>query len=49
MLATEIAKLLGDIPSGYDAVGYVCSVLVLLWILDGFYGIARMLISRYMG
>lgn len=48
MLNEEIAKLIGDVPSGYEALGYVCAVLVLLYLLDCFYGVLRMLIGHYL-
>lgn len=48
MLMEEIVKLLGDFPSGYDALFYVCGVFVLLYLLDCFYGVLRMLIGHYL-
>lgn len=48
MLLEEIVKILGDYPSGYDALFYVCGVIVMLWVLESFYMVLRMLISHYM-
>ncbi|MCI8958659.1 MAG: hypothetical protein HFG62_06025 [Lachnospiraceae bacterium] len=49
MLLEEITKLVGDFPSGYDALFYVCGVIVLLYLLDCFYGLLRMLAGHYLG
>lgn len=48
MLMEEITKLIGEAPSGYEGLVYVAMILVVLYILDCFYGVLRMLVGHYL-
>lgn len=48
MLLEEIAKIVGELPSGYDGLVFVAGVIVMLYLLDGFYGILRMLCNHFL-
>lgn len=48
MLLEEITKLVGELPSGYDGLIFVSGVIVLLYLMDCFYGILRMLCNNFL-
>jgi len=48
MLIEEIASLIGEIPSGYEPVIYICCILFLLYLLDSFFAIAKMLVNHFL-
>jgi hypothetical protein len=48
MLLEEISKIVGDIPSGYDGLVFVAGVIVLLYLLDCFYTVLRMLCNHFL-
>lgn len=48
MLFQEITSLIGEIPSGFEPVIYVCSMLFLLYLLDCFYGAIRLLANHFL-
>lgn len=48
MLMEEITKLVGSAPSGYEGLVYVACILVMLYLLDCFYGVLRMLCNHYL-
>lgn len=48
MLMEEITKLVGAAPSGYDGLVYVGGILVMLYLLDCFYGVLRMLCNHFL-
>lgn len=49
MLYEEITALIGAVPSGYEGVFYVASLLILLYLLDCFYGAIRLLANHFLG
>lgn len=48
MLYEEITSLIGEIPSGSEPVIYICCILALLYLIDCFYGVARILINHFL-
>ena len=48
MLLEEIAKIVGELPSGYEGLIFVAGVIVMLYLLDCFYGILRMLCNHFL-
>lgn len=46
MLMEEIVKLIGEVPTGYEGLVYVALILVLLYLLDCFYGVLRILLGH---
>lgn len=48
MLLEEITKLLGEAPPGYEGLTYVAMILIMLYLLDCFYGVLRMLIGHFL-
>lgn len=48
MLYEEVTSLIGEVPAGFEPVIYICCIIVLLYILDCFYGVLRMLINHYL-
>ncbi len=48
MLVQEVEKLIGAAPSGYEGLFYVAMIIVLLYLLDAFYGLLRILASHYL-
>ncbi len=48
MLLEEIVKIVGGLPSGYDALVFVAGIIVMLYLLDCFYGVIRILCNHFL-
>ncbi len=48
MLLQEVVKIVGDLPSGYDSLVFVVGVVVMLYLLDCFYGVIRILCNHFL-
>lgn len=48
LLMEEIVKLIGEIPSGFEPVVYVLMIVVLLYLVDCFYSVFKILLGHFL-